>query len=333
MDKAKIIELLRKDMMGEQQAIVQYLYHAYHMEEGAIPAEVEGIAREEMRHFDWLGDAITELGGDPSLERDPVDFEAAAPSAQLAKNVDLEQVAIDQYRQHIALIDNPKIQRLLSRILHDELVHKGMFENLVAEAKEELDPEAAEKAAAPAQEAPARMSEILNQGIRHEYTVILQYLFHSFMAEDKEAAEELMNAAINEMQHMGWLSEELAENGGKPIMEHGKLFLSRDTVANLEADIAVEQEVTRDYTSQIGELKKPDLVALVERIRDHEIYHDALFKDLLEEVKEKMARASEPCEPQAEVTPDETPAPEQEPERDAAEQKPPSIPSVGSLKD
>ena len=50
--------------------------------------------------------------------------------------------------------------------------------------------------------------------------MILQYLYHSFVAEGKELAEELQNAAINEMQHMGWLSEAIQERGGDPDMNH-----------------------------------------------------------------------------------------------------------------
>ena len=50
------------------------------------------------------------------------------------------------------------------------------------------------------------------------------------------------------------------------------------------------------------------------RIRDHEIYHDALFSDLLEEVREETEGKDEAREEQ---------------EHDAG---PKTIPSVGSLK-
>ena len=107
MEKQEIIELLRKDMAGEQQAIIQYLFHAYALGEGEVAAEIEAIAREEMYHLDWLADAIVELGGDPNMQRDPVDFDKAAPPKQMLKNAGLEQVAIDQYRAHIELIQDP----------------------------------------------------------------------------------------------------------------------------------------------------------------------------------------------------------------------------------
>jgi len=150
------------------------------------------------------------------------------------------------------------------------------------------------------------------------------------MAEDKEAAEELQNAAINEMQHMGWLSEELAERDVAPQMDHSKLFLSDDLEANLEADIAVEQEVTRDYSAQLAEIDVDDIHALVTRIRDHEIYHDARFKDLLAEVREHAQASAEPCEPGTEAS---SPEAAPEPTEPAKSETLPDPPVIGSLVD
>lgn len=307
------IALLREDMKGEHQAIIQYLRHAYALGETPEAAEIEGIAREEMRHFHWLADAIVELGGDPTMERPPVDETRDAPSVQMLKDVDLEQQAIDQYRDHIERIDDPKIRRLLSRILHDELVHKGEFAEFAEALEEQLAAEEGEGEATDA--APsARLAEILNQGVQHEYSVVLQYLFHAFMTPDKEPAEEIEDIAINEMQHLGWLAEELFEKGADAKFEHGKLVLTDDLIKNLKADIAIEREVTEDYSEQIPEFTEEDIVALVERIRDHEIDHTAVFQYLLDEAKEQASIETA------------------EPPKDADEPKgPPKPPSVGSL--
>ena len=51
-----------------------------------------------------------------------------------------------------------------------------------------------------------KVTRILNWGIEHEYTVVLQYLLHSYMAKNEEIKKEMQDQAINEMQHMGWLS-------------------------------------------------------------------------------------------------------------------------------
>ena len=69
MDKEKIIALLNQDLQDEHGAIIQYLNHAYGIGEGEMACEIEAVARDEMRHLDWLAETIVELGGTPSLER------------------------------------------------------------------------------------------------------------------------------------------------------------------------------------------------------------------------------------------------------------------------
>jgi hypothetical protein len=57
----------------------------------------------------------------------------------------------------------------------------------------------------------------------------------------------------------------------------------------LQADIAAERAVTADYNAQIEELKaanEPGLTELLSLVRDHEVYHDALFSHLLHELQE-----------------------------------------------
>ena len=318
----RIIALLNEDMKGEHQAIIQYLYHAYLSGDEELACEIEAIAREEMRHYDWLADAITELVGDPTVERAEVDFDSAPLQEQLLKNAALEQMAVDQYRAHMEEIQDESLRRLLARIVHDEVVHKGQFESLAETVAAQAASGEAEAGEAATEEGkpPERLAEILNEGVRHEYSVILQYLYHSFVTPDKEIMEHMQNIAINEMQHLGWLAEELAEKGGDPDMSHGDLVLTRDHEEMLEADRKVEQEVTRAYSEQIPEIADQEVRELVERIRDHEIYHDAVFEELLEEVTEEEAeqRVEEPDQP----------------DEDASEEPPARpIPSVGSLKE
>lgn len=296
-----ITEMLRDDMRGEHQAIVQYLRHAYALGETTMAFEIEAIAREEMRHLDWLADLIVGLGGDPTMERAPVDVTEAPVAQQMLKDVLLEEGGIAQYRAHMDAIENEQVRLVLSRITHDEEAHRAKFASLAEEAA------GLPASPAPAGGPPKRLGSILNQGVRHEYTVTLQYLYHSFVSTDKDLAQEFQNVAINEMQHIGWLSEAVEGAGGEPDLNHTPLALTRDPEEMLEADIAAEREVTRDYTKQLEEIEDPKLQVLVERIRDHEIYHDATFTNLLEEVE-----ATEQHD---------------EPEPTTA----PSIPSVGSL--
>ena len=276
MDKNKIIELLNKDLEDEHGAIIQYLNHAYGMGEGEMPCEIEAIARDEMRHLDWLAEAIVELGGVPSLERGTMRMGGAQVSDWMQNDVSLEEGAIKQYKEHIALVDDAKIKRLLQRILSDEQAHHDDFVHFVDKAKRE----GAKDIRGDLQDKTAKM---LNWGIEHEYTVILQYLLHSYLSKSEEAQEQLQDQAINEMQHLGWLAEELVGGGGKPRIEHTNVDRSTRPADMLKADIKIEKEVADAYDKAGKETGDADLKKLLFRIRDNELYHIDVFNDLLEE--------------------------------------------------
>ncbi|NLE43965.1 MAG: ferritin-like domain-containing protein [Chloroflexi bacterium] len=302
-----IIDMLRADMRDEHAAIVQYLQHAYALGESGEACEIEGIARDEMRHLDWLAEAIVDLGGDPDMKRGVVDLEGAGPIDWMARDVAAEERAISQYEQHLAAIDDPKIKRLLERILSDERAHHGDFEALSDELAAEGDHPPTVLEARTANDASPAVLDVLQTGVEHEYTVILQYLYHNFVMPDCEVGRELEMQAINEMQHMGWLSEEIADLTGHPRMEHSRLELKGSPAEMLQADIKAEKAVERVYTRQIDELDDEDLKVLIARIRDHETYHAAVFEDLLEHVESSGEAGTQSDEP---VRTDESKPPE-----------------------
>ena len=280
MDKKKIIELLNKDIADEHGAIIQYLSHAYAMGEGEMTCEIEALAREEMRHLDWLAETVVELGGTPSLKRGTMRMGGTLVSDWMKNNVSLEEGAITQYTEHIKLIDDTKIKRLLQRILSDEQSHHGDFQHFVDKATRE----GARDLRGDQQD---QTTKTLNWGIEHEYTVVLQYLFHSYMTRNEAAKVALEDQAINEMQHLGWLAEELVSSGASPRIEHAKPDQSTNTADMLRADIKIEKEVTAAYDQAAKEVTDPGLKKLLLRIRDHEIYHTEVFTDLLKEEEEK----------------------------------------------
>jgi len=279
MDKKKIIELLNQDLEGEHGAIIQYLIHAYSMGEGEMSCEIEALAREEMRHLDFLAEVIVELGGVPSMKRGKMRMGGKAVTDWMSNDVLLEGDAIKQYKEHIKAISGPKIKRLLRRILSDEESHRGDFQHFVDKAKKEGAKDVRGKRR-------DKVTKTLNWGIEHEYTVILQYLLQSYLTPNEEASEELQDQAINEMQHLGWLAEELIDGGGSPKIEHAKVDRSTKTADMLKADIKIEKKVTDAYDRAAKEVKEKDLKQLLRRIRDHEIYHTEVFTDLLKEEKE-----------------------------------------------
>jgi len=274
MDRDKIIALLNKDLEDEHGAIIQYLTHAYAMGEGEMACEIEALAREEMRHLDWLAETIVELGGTPSLKRGSMRMGGDSVADWMRNDVALEKGAINQYNEHLRLIDDPEIKRLLKRILSDEESHHGDFEHFVDKAQKE---EARDVRGTRSD----RVVQTLNWGIEHEYTVILQYLFQSYMTTDEETKKQLEDQAINEMQHLGWLAEKIVDISGNPKIEHTEVDQSTKTADMLRADIKIEQEVAAEYDRAAREVEDPELKKLLLRIRDHEIYHTDVFGDLL----------------------------------------------------
>jgi bacterioferritin len=299
-DKQAVVEMLNTDLRDEHAAVIQYLQHAYAIGEGEEACEIEAIAREEMRHFDWLAEAIVELGGKPDMERGEVDLSGSGPVEWMARDIIAEEKAITQYKEHIAAIDDPKIKRLLQRILSDEESHRDEFADLSDELAEEGAEALGPLEARSAEEAAPQVLDILQQGVHHEYTVILQYLYHNFVMPECEIGRELEMQAINEMQHLGWLAEEVAELGGHPDIERTALSLEGDTAQMLQADIEAERAVTMDYTRQLDEIEEEGLHKLLSRIRDHEIYHDELFSDLLAEVQAEEKKPEATAEPEVE---------------------------------
>ncbi len=278
MKNKEIIALLNKDLEGEHGAIIQYLTHAYAMGEGELACEIEALAREEMRHLDWLAETIVELGGKPSMKRGKMRMTGKSVPDWMKNDVLLEEDAITMYKEHIKAIGDRKIKRLLKRILSDEESHHGDFVHFVDKAKKEgaKDIRGNRK---------DKVSQILNWGIEHEYTVILQYLLHSYMATNEEMKEEMEDQAINEMQHMGWLAEEMVSGKANPRMEHKNIDKSTKMGDMLRADLKIEKEVAAKYDGAAKEVKDADLKKLLKRIRDHELYHVEIFEDLLKEVE------------------------------------------------
>jgi bacterioferritin len=275
-EKKKIIELLNSDLQDEHGAIIQYLVHAYSMGEGEMSCEIEAIAREEMRHLDWLAETIVELGGKPSLKRGKQNMAGKTVPEWMQNDVGLEDGAIETYKQHIQLIDHPKIKRLLKRILADEQSHRGDFAHFVDKARKEglKDVRGRRKDG---------VTKTLDWGIAHEYTVILQYMFHSYMTKNKEARKQLEDQAINEMQHLGWLAEEMVDSGGNPNIEHTGPNQSTKMPDMLKADLKIEKEVAAAYDKAAMEAGDEGLRKLLLRIRDNEKYHIDVFNDLLKE--------------------------------------------------
>ena len=274
MERRKIIELLNLDLQDEHGAIIQYLGHAYAMGQDVIACEIEAIARQEMRHFDWLAETIADLGGAPSLKRGAMSPGGQSVPDWMEHDILLEKMAIEHYKEHSLMTEDVRLRRLLQRIAADEEAHRAKFESLIERARNEgaTDRRGARQ---------DNVARTLNWGIGHEYTVILQYLFHAYMIKSRESSRQLEDQAIDEMQHLGWLAEALVGGGGSPVMEPGRTDQSTRTVDMLRADIRTEKEAAGEYDSAAKNIEEPGLKALLQRMRDNKKYHLDIFSDLL----------------------------------------------------
>ncbi|MCS7286418.1 MAG: ferritin-like domain-containing protein [Anaerolineae bacterium] len=280
---ANLVEMLKAAARDEHAAIIQYLLHAYAMGEGEEACEIEGIAREEMRHFWILSRWIVKLQGIPTIERGFTDLGGETKAEWMDRDVQAEDRAIAMYRSYIAVIEDPALRSDLERILADEERHREMFLEFGEKFRRE-QALAPEEAPAPSVPSPFIL-EALDWGIRHEYAAILQYLFHSFLTKDEEVSRQLELQAINEMQHLGWLAEKLAALG-KPIpIEHHPVDLSREVRQMLEADIDLEAGTAHKYEIFLEKVEDPSVKELLKTLRTHELYHENLFKRLLERIR------------------------------------------------
>ncbi len=282
--KSDLIHRLQALAEDEHAAIIQYLRHAYGMGETPLACEIEGIARDEMRHFWMLSRWIVRLSGQPTIERGFTDLAGATPPEWLARDVAAEERAIADYQALIAEDIAPDLRADLERILADEIRHHDEFTAFVVEAQAEAE---AVPPAAGVPEVPlgAPDQEALEWGVSHEYAAILQYLTHSFVIQDEEVSRQLELQAVNEMQHMGWFGEELMEKGAEMPLDPHAVSRPATAAAMLEADIALENATAAAYARFLTTMTNPGAKDVVAEARGHELYHEGLFTRLLARVR------------------------------------------------
>jgi bacterioferritin len=315
----EIVALLQDDMKGEHAAIIQYLQHAYKIGEdaGEVPSEIEGIARDEMRHFRWLGELVVEFGGDPTMLRDPIFLDGPSTLDLLALDVDAEQRAIDQYRDHIQAIDNHKVKTYLKRILMDEIFHQGKFKDFIGEMGGNPEREVKNEDTGPwnndpnppsqdlelneqGDAVPADMKDegrddhplvrMLNSRIRQEYETILIYLHQAFVSQNLEQRNSLISdKAVWHMTHMGTIGEAVAGMDAQPDMEldFNQKFLGKAPVEPHQFNrwaISREEELDK-ITGELlalselhGKDADEDLVSDLKRIKGHGKFQVEQFK-------------------------------------------------------
>lgn len=127
MNNEEVIKMLNADITGEIEAILTYLRHQFVCGICEISHTMEETAIDEMRHLEWLSETVVDLGGMPTIEHAQLNLEGEDVSGMLKRDIGLEEMAIKQYQEHIDAIDDPKIRRLLTKIMNEEIEHKEEF--------------------------------------------------------------------------------------------------------------------------------------------------------------------------------------------------------------
>ncbi len=135
-------ELLMDDYAGvtsEFTAINQYLYHYFFLKDidKELGELLENVAINEMLHMEILADTIKLLGGNPVIRgsystggnfwNGSFIFYGTQLCERLKADIEAEYKAIEGYKNHIQLINDPFVQAILQRLILDEKVHIKLF--------------------------------------------------------------------------------------------------------------------------------------------------------------------------------------------------------------
>ncbi len=132
----EVIAMLNDDLTFEVEATLVYM-HSHFVVGDSCETQMEAfdIALDEMRHIEWLSDAIVSLGANPELTPRQIRYASMEGAGAARRGVELEQEAIDGYNAHIAAIADPKIQRMLAHIRDEEVDHLAEFTELLEKAE------------------------------------------------------------------------------------------------------------------------------------------------------------------------------------------------------
>ena len=140
-----ILGLLNDALATELVCVLRYKRHyytAHGLSSPQIAAEFLEHANEESAHADRLAERIVQLGGEPDFAPDGLSARSHADyddsgelRAMLSANLVAERIAVENYRQMIALIGDkdPTTRRILEDILSDEEEHADELKDLLAE--------------------------------------------------------------------------------------------------------------------------------------------------------------------------------------------------------
>jgi len=139
-----IVKLLNDALATELVCVLRYKRHYFTASGEASPAIADEFlvhANEESGHADKIAERIVQLGGEPDFNpqslqaRSHASYDASLDlQAMVRANLVAERIAIETYRQMIALIGDkdPTTRRMLEEILTDEEEHADELKDWLA---------------------------------------------------------------------------------------------------------------------------------------------------------------------------------------------------------
>lgn len=133
--RSEIVRLLNDALATELTCVMRYRRHHFTAQGRDSPKIAEEFlvhANEELAHADQIAERIVQLGGEPDFKPDTLqkrshsDYdESQSLNDMIRTNLIAERVAIEAYRQMIALIGDkdPTTRRMLEQILAVEEEH------------------------------------------------------------------------------------------------------------------------------------------------------------------------------------------------------------------
>lgn len=298
MDKKELIEMLNQDLADEHASIIRYLIHAYQVgEDTPFGSMLLTMAREEMWHTDWLGDAIGELGAEPRMEKGDYPYDPTSNASMLRSYIEWEARLVQMYEEQAQQVED----REISRMLLQEGLESETHRKRLAEWLERLGPEAEEPFQYGEESGfSPQMLAHFQEETADQYKLVLQELRHAFVLEDESCpvSSELELSAMRHMKHLSHFAEELAESGREPEFEYPGVDMSRDVMAALVSDL----ELTKAARERFVQLNQdPELVdheglkTEIENMITRNEFLAMTVKELMEEVEEPEAEAASPA--------------------------------------
>ncbi|MEN3034151.1 MAG: ferritin-like domain-containing protein [Aquificaceae bacterium] len=267
MDKKELISALIYDIALEHSAIIQYLYHIFLIPDPEVVSEIEEIARQEMRHLKWFGQKVVQLGGQVSLDRaEDMIMIGNSIKEMLQNNVYAEKKAIEVYSSHLELTKDDSVKKLLERVINDEKEHAEEFEKMLNSVQD-----------SPSEAGPSEKPEIklLNEFLKEEYQLIINYLYQFFHSKNWEYKDMVMDLAIESMVHMGKIGEAIGEMGAMPDLSRVDFSEKRSVnfTEQVKKDLSMESISGDKYSKELLQNHQQHVKKLLDFINKQEEYH------------------------------------------------------------